>query len=56
MNDKNTKAIENIRTKFLTEFETNPQLYHQIDVEGVRSENWQTERFILDTESEDEAH
>jgi hypothetical protein len=56
MDDKNMKAIENIRTKFLTEFETNPQLYHQIDVERVRSENWQIERFILDTETEDEAY
>jgi hypothetical protein len=55
MDDKNMKAIENIRTKFLTEFETNPQLYHQIDVERVWSENWQIERFILDTETEDEA-
>jgi hypothetical protein len=56
MDDKNMNVIENIRTKFLTEFETNPQLYHQIDVERVRSENWQIERFILDTETEDEAY
>ena len=56
MNDKNLEIIEKLRQKFLNEFETNAQLYHQIDVERVRNENWQIERFILDTDSEDKAY
>jgi len=56
MNDKNIEVIEKLRRKFLTESEANQQLYHQIDIERVRTEDWQIERFILDTDSEDEAY
>jgi len=54
MIDKNAKTIEKLRQKFLNEYETNPELYHQIDVERVRTDNWQIERFILDNEDSEE--
>jgi hypothetical protein len=56
MDSKNIVIIEKFRKKFLNDSEANPKLYHQIDVERVRSENWQIERFILEIEAEDKAY
>jgi hypothetical protein len=47
-------VIESIREKFLIEYQMNPELYHEIDVNRVRDDNWQIERFILDQKNRDE--
>jgi hypothetical protein len=44
-------VIESIKEKFLKyEYELNPELYHEIDVNRVRRDNWQIRRFVLDQE------
>ena len=59
MNDitdqKNKDLVERLRQRFLTEADDKPDLYHQIDVSRVRTEDWQVERFLLDTHTEDDA-
>lgn len=52
---KNKDSVQRIRQRFVAEADDKPQLYHRIDVSRVRSEDWQIERFILDTHTEDEA-
>lgn len=56
MNDKNLESIQRLRDRFLTESETNPQLYNPIDVKRVKTEDWQVYRFILDNDSEEDAY
>ena len=52
----NQTIVAEIRQKFLTEVDTNPHLYHDIDVERVRCEDWQVERFVIDYQSCDKAY
>ena len=52
---KNEAIVEVIRRKFLLEANTDGQFYHPIDVERVRTEDWQIERFVLENGSEDQA-
>jgi hypothetical protein len=52
---KNEVLVKEIRQKFLLEAETNQNLYHTIDIERCRSEDWQIERFIIDKGTPDEA-
>lgn len=42
------EGISEIRAKFEQELSAHPDLYHPIDVERVRTEEWQVKRFILD--------
>jgi len=49
-------VVDKIRKKFLSQYKVNPELYHQIDVDRVRNDDWQIERFIIDQESEDKAY
>ncbi|KAH7639189.1 motile sperm domain-containing protein 2 [Dermatophagoides farinae] len=42
------KKIERLRARFEKELETNSHLYHPIDIERVRTEEWQVERFAAD--------
>ena len=37
-----------MRQKFLIDVDTNPELYRPIDVKRCRSEDWQTERYVID--------
>lgn len=56
LSDQTNEAIlEVVRRKFLSEADTNPHLYHQIDIQRCRSEDWQIERFVIDKGSSDEA-
>ena len=48
--------IETIRERFLNEYQSHPQLYHEIDVNRVREDNWQIERFIDSDCNEDTAY
>src|ERR1700743_3735740 len=52
----NQTIVAEIRQRFLTEVDTNPHLYHDIDVERVRCEDWQIERFVIDYQSCDKAY
>lgn len=50
------EAIANLRAKFETELSANGSEYHPIDIERVRTEEWQVKRFIMDNEgNEDKA-
>ncbi|XP_054163781.1 motile sperm domain-containing protein 2-like [Oppia nitens] len=51
----NREVVDEIRSKFLTEINNNNDLYHEIDVERVMTEDWQIERFVLTYKSKDEA-
>ena len=42
------EAIATIRAEFEKELSSNIHLYHPIDIERVRSEDWQVKRFIID--------
>jgi hypothetical protein len=55
MSNQDISAIvKSIRKKFFNEYELNPELYHEIDVNRVRTDNWQIERFVLDQENANE--
>jgi hypothetical protein len=59
MNEKEINVIiKRIRKSFLKEYELNPELYHEIDVNRVCKDNWQIERFLLDQQNinEDKAY
>ena len=51
----NEAVVEVIRRKFLSEADTNPNLYDPIDVQRCRSEDWQIERFLIEKGTPDEA-
>lgn len=40
--------VENVRSRFLAEANTQPNLYSPADVETVQKNSWQVERFILE--------
>ncbi|OTF72976.1 motile sperm domain containing 2-like protein [Euroglyphus maynei] len=42
------KKIDRIRQRFEKELETNGEQYHPVDIERVRNEQWQVERFVTD--------
>lgn len=42
-----SKAIESLRARFEAELVRNASRYHEIDVERVRTEEWQVKRFLL---------
>ena len=52
----NEEAVKRLREKFLSECEKNEDLYHEIDVKRVRTEDWQTERFLIEHQNEDTAY
>jgi hypothetical protein len=52
----NGTKVSEIRHKFLSEVESNPDLYHDIDVERVRTEDWQVERYVIRHETVDKAY
>lgn len=39
-------SIESLRARFNEEVEKNPDLYHPVDIERVRTETWQVKRFL----------
>lgn len=41
-------AIARLRAQFEAELKSNGDLYHPIDIERVRTEDWQVKRFLLD--------
>lgn len=49
------EAIARLRALFEADLSAHPDLYHPIDVERVRTEEWQVKRFLLDQpDQEDE--
>lgn len=51
ISELNEKIIR-IREKFEQELITNGHLYHSIDIERVRTEQWQVERFLIDQQQQ----
>ncbi|XP_054163782.1 uncharacterized protein LOC128961558 [Oppia nitens] len=51
----NEVKVEVIRRRFLHEADAKPQLFHEIDVKRVRTEDWQIERYLTSNGSADEA-
>lgn len=47
--------IDSLRSKVIEEVKTNPELYHEFDVQRVQTDDWQLERFAQDTDNEEEA-
>lgn len=41
------ESIATLRQKFEDEVSENPSLYHQVDIERVRTEEWQVKRYLL---------
>jgi len=48
--------IARLRAQFESELTANPSLYHPIDIERVRSEDWQIRRFLIEHEEEEKAY
>jgi len=40
--------VGRLRDRFLAEYEANGELYHEVDVQRVRSDDWQIERFAVE--------
>ncbi|XP_054155748.1 motile sperm domain-containing protein 2-like [Oppia nitens] len=49
-----TEKIGRLRTRFLAEAESEPDKYHQIDIDRIRSDDWQLERFLIGHRDEDD--
>ncbi|KAF7491509.1 Motile sperm domain-containing protein 2 [Sarcoptes scabiei] len=47
-------SIESIRKRFEKELAQNPTLYHSIDIERVRNEDWQVKRFLDEFEGDED--
>ena len=47
-NEEILKKIERLRQRFEKELEQNKNDYHPVDIERVRTEQWQVERFAVD--------
>lgn len=41
-----SSPVETLRKRFLEDVEKNPNLYHKIDIERVKTEEWQVRRFL----------
>ena len=48
------ESIARLRQMFEDEIANNADLYHSIDIERVRTEDWQVKRFLLDQPDMDE--
>lgn len=48
------EKLSRVREKFEQELITNGHLYHSIDIERVRNEQWQVERFLIDQQPNDD--
>ena len=48
------EAVSNVRALFEKELTANPDAYHPVDIERVRTEEWQVKRFLLDQPDRDE--
>ncbi len=44
------EAIARLRAQFEAELTTNPSLYHPVDIDRVRTEDWQVKRYLLEEE------
>lgn len=52
---ENSELIKSVRQKFLDHVAANPTLYHDNDVERVRTNDWTVNRFILVNKNESDA-
>ena len=43
-----------MRKRFLDEVSANPSLYHEIDVNRVKTQEWQVKRFLLDQDNDED--
>ena len=48
--------VSRIRERFLVESERDSQLFHEIDVNRVRTDDWQIERYVNEYATEDQAY
>nr|XP_027200386.1 uncharacterized protein LOC113794464 [Dermatophagoides pteronyssinus] len=46
-------SIESLRSRFNEEVDKNPSLYHPIDVERVRTEEWQVKRYLEEFDNDE---
>ena len=46
------QSVSSIREKFLTHYDKNEDLFHELDVKRVRTDDWQIERFVIDQQNE----
>ena len=56
MSGKNEEIVRRLRDRFLAQCVSNPGIYHPIDVERVRSEDWEVRRYVVNFDTEDEAY
>ena len=49
------EAIGRLRALFEVELTKNPDLYHPVDIDRVRTEDWQVKRFLLEKEGNEPA-
>lgn len=54
--EASTAAVARLRARFETEVLNHPNTYHPIDIERVRTENWQVLRFLLYTPPANDDH
>lgn len=47
-------SVESLRKRFLEEVEKNPGLYHEIDIERVKTEEWQVKRFLVEFNNDED--
>lgn len=48
-------AIASLRAKCLLDYENNPEMYHENDIDNITNKDWPVERFLLTNKSDEEA-
>lgn len=55
MSDTSDESVRRLRDRFLAECVANSGLYHPIDIERVRSDDWEVRRYVVNFDNEDDA-
>ncbi len=51
----NKYIVKSVRQMFLKNYQTNPELYQEIDNKNIRENDWPIERFVLVNSNEEKA-